>query len=138
MKEITYVGLKKRRLQFIDEKKVVIYKVKMYCDYLCLYPESIKMENTSVMQSVVHYENKSYNSIPREEFDSFVKMESDYLKIFLVKGVKHDIFIHPNGKVKTLINPEDEVNGVHILKEEELDNFINNIGYYKEKNNYNI
>ena len=136
--ENTYDGLKKRRLQFIDEKKVVIYKVKMYCDYLCLYPDSIRMENTSVMPSVVHFENKSYNSIPRDEFDSFEKIESNYLKIFLVKGVKRDIFIHPNGKAKTLINPEDEVNGIHIIKEEELDNFIKNIGYYKEKYIYKI
>ena len=130
--------LNKRRIHYIDEKNVVIYKVKMHCDFICFYPNEIRIENTSVIPSAIHYEVKSYNSIPRDEFDSFVKVESDYLKILLIKGVKYDIFIHPNGKVKTRINPEDVVNGIHIVKEEELDSFLVNKDNYREWNNYKI
>ena len=98
----------------------------------------IRIENASVIPSAIHYEVKSYDTIPRDEFDSFVKMECDYLKILLIKGVKYDIFIHPNGKVKTRINPEDEVNGIHIVKEEDLDSFLENKDNYREWNKYKI
>ena len=137
-KELEYEGLKKRRIYFDEDRQIVTYKIKIYGDYLCLYPNGFKLENTSVMPSVVHYENKSYVDIPREEFDSFVRMKTEYLKIFVVKGIKYDLFIHQNGKKKEVIQPEDEINGVHIIKEYDLNNYLNNIELYKEKNIYKI
>ena len=124
--EITYEGLKQRRLHFIKEKKVIIYKIKVYCDNFCLCPDRIIIENISALSSSNARQKKTNHIIPRDEFDSFVKMESDYLKIFLVSGVKHNIYINDMEKVN-IINPEDDVNGVHIIKEEELDNYLENI-----------
>ena len=137
-KELEYEGLKKRRIYFDEDRQIVTYKIKIYGDYLCLYPNGFKLENTSVMPSVVHYENKLYVDIPRDEFDSFVRMKTEYLKIFVVKGIKYDLFIHQNGKKKEVIQPEDEINGVHIIKEDDLNNYLNNLELCKEKNIYKI
>lgn len=137
-RKVEFQGLKKRRLSFDEDRHIIIYKVKMYGDYCCLYPEGFKLENTSVMPSVIHYENKSYIDIPRDEFDSFVKMKTDYLKVFLVKGIKYDLFIHQNGKKKEVIHPEDEINGIHIVREYDLDNYIKNIELYKDRKEYKI
>ena len=118
--------MKKRRLSFDEDRHIIIY------------PEGFKLENTSIMPSIIHYENKSYIDIPIDEFDSFVKMKTDYLKVFLVKGIKYDLFIHQNCKKKEVIHPEDEINGIHIVKDDDLENYIKNIELYKDRKEYKI
>lgn len=128
----------KKKFKIDNDKEVVIMIEKVWCDFVCLYPEGWKIENKVVMPSAIHFEESFYIDISRESFDSLASFDTKYTRILILKGVKKDIFIHINGGKKELLHPEDEVNGIHIMKDRDLDIFLKYKNDYIEKKNYQI
>lgn len=128
----------KKKLKIDNDKEVVIMIEKVCCDFVCLYPKGWKIENKVVMPSVIHFEESFYIDISRESFDYFASFDTKYTRILILKGVKKDIFIHTNGGKKELLHPEDEVNGIHIMKDKDVDIFLKYKNDYTEKKTYQI
>lgn len=90
------------------------------------------------MPSVIHVEESLYVNKSRESFDYLSSFDTKYTKILILKGVTKDIYIHINGRKKELLKPEDEVNGIHIMKQEDLKTYLKYKNDYIEKNTYKI
>ncbi len=59
-----------------------------------------KLKTKLVLPSTVHFEDSFINDKSRESFDKLVDYNTDYKKVFIIKGVKNDILIHANGQKK--------------------------------------
>lgn len=127
-----------KRLEILENEKIVLIKEKIVSDFVCLYPNGWKVENKLVMPSVIHHEESLILDKSRELFDKLCNYDTTYTKIFLLCGVSNDIFIHSNGIHKKIVHPEDEVNGVHIMKEEDLEKFLKYKNDYIEKRIFSI
>ncbi len=130
--------INKLNIYVLSDYKVIVLNKKVKCDYICLYPNGWKIENKLVLPSPIHYEESYISDITRDDFDSFSLFDTSFTKVYLFKGVKNDIFIHLNNKDKIKINPEDKVNGIHLIKEKDLESYIKYINDYKDINNYKI
>lgn len=120
-----------------NDNIAVVYE-KIQCDFVCLYPNGWKVENKLVLPSTIHFEDSFINDKSRESFDKLVDYNTDYKKVFIIKGVKNDILIHANGQKKELIHPEDEVNGVHIMKFEDFEKYLKYKDDFTERKVYKI
>ncbi len=122
-----------------NEEKIIICEDSFACDYLCLYPGLWKLEIKFLLPGPINHQEDFFIDKMNEKFKVFSEFEfNDYIKIYLVKGIKKDIFIHQNGKHRSNVMPEDIVNNVHIIKKEDFDTFIKNKNNYKEIVNYQI
>lgn len=122
-----------------DVQKVVICKDRFSCQFLCLYPSGWKIENKVVLPSPIHYSDEVYKNRSRDKFDAFCKYEyKNYTKVYLISGVKDAIFFHPCGDDKKAINPEDIVNGVHIVSKKNIREYLKYKDNYQEYKEYTI
>ena len=129
----------KYKYRLIEDKKVIIYDDYFNGKYLCLYPGEWKEEKIILVPSFVFNKESIFKSISRVDFDEFVKFTyEDYEKIYLIHGIKKEVYVHPEGMSKTHVNVEDEVNGVHLIKEDDLDGYLLYQGKYKEINKFKI
>ena len=129
----------KYKYEILEKEKVIICKDSFNAKYLCLYPNEWKSERIILIPAFVLSKEAIYKSDNRNKFDEFVKFECPgYEKVYLISGVKNEIYIHPEGMHKIHINIEDLVNDVHIIKESELKEFLLYKDKYKEKNYYEI
>lgn len=120
-----------------NEKIVVMYE-NIQCDFVCLYPSGWEIESKIVLPSVIHFEENFISNKSRESFDKLVEYNTEYKKVFIIKGVKYDVLIHTYGRKKELIHSEDEVNGVHIMKFEDFEKYLNYKDDFTERKVFKI
>ncbi len=117
---------------------MIQYHQHIKCDYLCLYPKGWKTIDKNVLPSIILYDYNTEYDLSRKEFDELCNFKDEGIKLFIVSGVKYNIYIHSSGNNKQILNPEDLVNNVHIVRKEELNSFLDNIDNYNEYKVYNI
>ena len=129
----------KSKYKVYEEEKVILYNAHYSGYFLCLYPDGFKIEKKVFVPSFILNHDTIYKMCDRVEFDKLANFNyPGYEKVYLLNGIKKDIYVHPNGMVKTHINMEDTINGVHIIKSEDLDEYLKYKDYYKERNEFTI
>ena len=116
---------------------VALVTEKLPAKELCIYPNVWKYENRFALPSVIHYEEGIINEYKSSGFKKLISVNNDYLKIITFKDLDK-LTIHCNGMNKALLNPEDEVNKIHLVLQNDLDNYLKNIGNYIEYKKYRI
>lgn len=120
---------------FYDNKKFIVFIEKIKSDNLCLYPKGWKIENKSVMPSVIHYESSSIVDYQADKLKELISLEEEAIKILLLDKTK-ELFIHLEGTNKKLLLPEDTVSDVHSMKQNEFEHFVANYNKFYEFNKY--
>ena len=111
---------------------IVLAKEYVNAFELCLYPNSWKIEKKYVLPSPIHYEESNILNFSSSCFDKLVNIsKEDIVKILVIDGVDK-ITVHQNGKMKELLLPEFLVNGVHVVRSEELNHFLKYLNDFNE------
>lgn len=122
------------KYEILENEKVIICKDSFNAKYLCLYPDKWESERVILFPSLVIKKENIYKTDDRTRFDEFVKYNyPGYEKVYLINGVKNEIYVSDMNKRKTHVNIEDLVNGVHLIKEQDFDEFLLYKDKYKER-----
>lgn len=120
-----------------NEKDYAMVKEKVHARELCLYPGVWKIENRGVMPSHIHYEMSMINEYKSKGYDKLIDIKEDVIKILVLDEI-FEVTIHPNGSSKKILLPEDLVNNIHIVRQDEFNTYIKYIDEYKEFTKYKI
>lgn len=122
-----YIKDNMKYFNYKNNEFVIAYEI-VDANELCIYPKTWKVENKSVIPSVIHYETSDINNYESKYYNKLLEISEDVNKILVLKKVDK-ISIHPNNGSKQLLLPENKVNGINIVNEEELDNLLE---YYND------
>lgn len=121
-----------------NENNIVLAKEYVNASELCLYPNSWKIEKKYVLPSPIHYEESNILNFSSSGFEKLVNIsKEDIVKILVIDGVDK-ITVHQNGKMKELLLPEFLVNGVHVVRNEELNHFLKYLNDFTEIKEFNL
>lgn len=122
-----YIKDNMKYFNYKNNEFIITYEM-VDANELCIYPRIWKVENKSVIPSVIHYETSDINNYESENYNKLLEISKNVNKILVLRKVDK-ITIHPNNESKHLLLPENKVNGINIVSEEELDNLLE---YYND------
>jgi hypothetical protein len=93
---------------------------------------SLTVRNVEAFPSEVHIEIDSRSHILPKGYKDLLALTDEMVKILAVKGKNVALYRHVPGEMKNIMNPEDNVNGIHVILENEIENFLNFYGSYDE------
>jgi len=94
--------------------------------------------NTITLPSEIHYEINTTSNFFPSAYDKLLKLNTNKIKILLLTGKRSTAFIHQSHIDLRLINPEDLVNGIHIVHINDFFKYINDYSLFTEFNDYII